>query len=222
MQPQGAVPCVAVLCKHNGCCRAAAGASSAGMQMAALGCCSGLRLLPCLLRGVRAPGLFREPGAVSWHPERSRAALLCAGAERAVGPRGWSRLCGGPGDLDSVLAALNPAERRGGFMKAEGGHAHVEMPDIKPAFMHGVSRGIGGAWWHAEGRVGPEDRRACSGVYPRTDSRHPRTQTAAVVVCRHVDGMCVLTCMVHVCSWQGHRMVGEMHLFLLMTARSSF
>ena len=50
---------------------------------------------------------------------------------------------------------------------------------------------------------------------------HSCTQTAAVVVCMHVDDMCVLTCTVHVCSWQGHCVVCKMH-FLLMTARLSF
>ena len=52
-------------------------------------------------------------------------------------------MCGGPGDLDSLLAALNPAERRGSFMKADGSHVDMEMPDIK-TFVHGISRGIGG------------------------------------------------------------------------------
>lgn len=46
MQPQGSVPPVAVLCKHRGCWRADAGASSAGMQMAAPGCCSGCGRFP--------------------------------------------------------------------------------------------------------------------------------------------------------------------------------
>lgn len=49
---------------------------------------------------------------------------------------------------------------------------------------------------------------------------HSCTQTAAVVVCMHVDDMCVLTCMVRVVGG-GNRMVGKMH-FLLMTARLSF
>lgn len=47
------------------------------------------------------------------------------------------------------------------------------------------------------------------------------TQTPAVVVCMHADDMRVLTCVMRLCSWQGHCMVGETH-FLLMTARSSF
>lgn len=91
---------------------------------------------------------FRKPGAVSWHPEHSRAVFLAPCWCRKSGrnsSRGGSWLCRGPEDLDSFLAAVNPAERRGSFMKVEGSDTDTEMPDIKPVLVHGIFRGISGA-----------------------------------------------------------------------------
>lgn len=95
---------------------------------------------------MSAPGLSeslgRFPGILS---TAGLCFLLHAGAGGAVGTRGGSWLCGGPEDLDSLLAAVNPAERRGIFMKVEGSDTDTEMPDIKPVLVHGIFRGIGGA-----------------------------------------------------------------------------
>lgn len=145
--------------------------------MAEPGLSQWLRLLPCLLRGVSAPGLSESLGQFPGVPSTTESCcLLHAGAGEAVGGQGGSCLCGGQGDLDSFLAALNPAERRGGFMKAEGSHADMEMPGIKPAFMHaylevsavhnGMQRGV----WVPNTDV-PAGR-----VCPRTDSMYPRAQ----------------------------------------------
>lgn len=148
MQPQGWAPCVAVLCKHKDCWRAGAGASSPGMQMAA----------PAsrLHRGVRCECSwpFPAPGAVSWHPEHSRAMGLapcwCRGSSRSTGrellvqrPRRWGFSAG----------CTEPGRGKGWFYEGRRQlHRHgIHIPDLKPAFVHAISIGISGVWWHAEG-----------------------------------------------------------------------
>lgn len=76
---------------------------------------------------MSAPGLSQRLGQFPGTQSTAEQwGLLHAGAGAAVGAQGGSCLCRDPGDGDSLRAALNPAEGRGGFMKAEGSYTDME------------------------------------------------------------------------------------------------